>query len=184
MAAVTTQKAITANPIHNNGGTLLFGNTSAAVTNIMGKNGIARKRIIPTTPKVRSNRITTVLGSGNFAYMGAGEYQFMNYINGKINGTAQSFPYVRGRRGKVYSVNSSTGRKVSYLVFPLYFLSFANGAVSVSFTTQTDTLSFGRDDANTNPYTDVAGEFVFNPTGKLPSQNSGNHKYYSYSRVK
>ena len=119
MAAVTTQKAITANPIHNNGGTLLFGNTSEAVTNIMGKNGIARKRIIPTTPKVRSNRITTVLGSGNFAYMGAGEYQFMNYINGKINGTAQSFPYVRGRRGKVYSVNSSTGRKVSYLALSI-----------------------------------------------------------------
>jgi len=185
MAAVTTQKIISANAKRNNGGTLMFGTANASVTNITGKTGIAKKTNNLTTPKAANTAKTQkALAGGTFAYMGVGEFMFMNYTGSKINGSAQSAPYIRGARGTKPLYSARTTRTYTYLGANPFTLAFSNGNTSVTFNASTDSLDFGRDDANTNPYTDVAGEFVFQSTGRLPSQNSGNHKYYSYTKSK
>lgn len=180
---VSTTKAISANAIKNNGATVLLGDADgSAVTRVMGKGGLASKGNVPTSVKDGTSADKSV-SAQPFGYLGAGEYIFSNRTT-KIGGIALTSPFkLRGTELKPNTRHPRTTRKISQLNTNPYTLTFNSGNTQVTFNRTTSNLDFGRDDAVTNPLTDVAGEFIFNPTGKLPSQNAGNHKYYTYSRV-
>lgn len=152
--------------------TILYGTVGGATTSAPGKTAVSntnKQNKHGNYPKDGANGIDSIwLG-------GVGYYRDNSYciqgltttlLNGAFDVTLKlGYYYTNGPRYN--QMKTQYGNKI---------LSVDGITGTVTSSGVTDT--FARDDAFSKSH---GGEFVFIPAGKLPSQNAGNSKYYTYS---
>lgn len=177
---MATQKAITGNVQRKNGGTVAFATSaSGPITSVVGKtllNVTQTRDNLPVDSGVAGYAafgVTKMNNSYDIAYKNAG-FLFRGFPYSIWGVTSIKNRGITTGTSKPLSVHTRTTRKIRVITGWDYVTGAAEG-VSV------DSSDFGRDDAVTKT---TNGEFVFIPSGgRLPSRDSDNSKYYTYTRL-
>jgi hypothetical protein len=171
-----TTKAISANAIRRNGGTVAFINNSSLGTlitaNVSGSK-LRDKARGQNYPNTSTNGNSSA--GGTFAYIGVGQYIMCGFST-KINGTAGSI-FHSGRTGTdTHRMYHNSSAQYTRVIGSWDYKTGAAQTVSVVLD------DFGRDDAVARGTNN--GEVTFIASGgRLKAQAAGNSKYYTYSKL-